>query len=155
MNFDTQDFLDNDSKELGNLYTESAFGQPLDEIINEGLIDRLKARASGVKNAASASVGHLKKAVGMDDGSRGKNVAKTYQSSKLTSLISSHVQKIDKQLSDFITDVVKTGVMEAPEAEDLASNISNQVHAIASKANKHKAIPKTGRGWSDESMFDK
>lgn len=147
MNFDTTNFLDDDHKDLGNLYCESAFGQSMDEVLNEGLIDRLKARASAVKDTAAASATHLKRAIGMDDGSRGKDVRKTFSSGKLTSIVNSHVQKMDSQLSDFVTDLVKLGVMEEQEAEDLATNISNQIHSIASSANKGKAISKKGRGW--------
>jgi predicted phosphoadenosine phosphosulfate sulfurtransferase len=150
MDFNTQDFLDADTKSLGDIYTESTFGQNLDEIIEEGLWDRMKARVSGVKDAASASATHLKRAVGMDDGKRGKDVAKTYSSGKLTSLMSSHVQKLDKQLSDFVSDAVSLGAMEAEDAETLATNISNQIHALASKANKGKVISKSGKNWGTQ-----
>lgn len=99
------------------------------ERIDEGILDRLKARAGGVGGAIKDTASNIKGAV-TDANITGdpskkatdrKNVKYNYEQKKAQSIYNAHINKIYSALSNFATDLVKLGMMEEQDAEALAS----------------------------------
>lgn len=104
-----------------------------EETLEEGLYDRMKARAAGVKNAAGSymkGVGSALKGGAAEGGVKGK-----YESAKVQSIVNSHVKKIDAALSGFATDLVKLGLVDSDQAENIAAKASNIIKANPTVAN--------------------
>lgn len=77
------------------------------KVVNEGFLDRAKARFSGAKDAI-------------------KSAAQAYHDKTTYNIVNNHLDKLDNALSRFATDLVKLKVMDAKEAEDFAESISNK-----------------------------
>jgi hypothetical protein len=149
----------NDFEELFHLYTESScnFDKKVEddeeekdeeetlkekeevdeeedeETLEEGMYDRVKARAAGVKDAAGSYMKGLGSA--LKGGAAEGGVSNKYNSAKTQSIINSHVKKIDAALSGFATDLVKLGLVDEDQAEKIAGRASNIVRANPTVAN--------------------
>ena len=146
--------------------TEEETGEESEEEfkgLEEGLFDRLKAKGSGAVAGAKTMAGNVKN-VGRGVGSQVKhnlmgteapktktkpakrqNVETSVNDKKVHSILSSHIVKLDKALSNLATDVTKLGVMEASEAEQLAQQISTQINKAFVKKTKGRALTSKGR----------
>ena len=116
-----------------------------DDVVKEGVWDRTKARASGIKDAMGASSTHMKKAFGGAKGRRSEDVGSKYEKSKAYSIMNSHATKLDKQLSRLVTDATKLGIMDDDQAEEFASDISKQIHNLLKKRGGNKAFSNKGK----------
>jgi len=129
-----------DFDDLADVYLESKQNKttpdntPDEELIQEGLYDRIKARAEGLKDAAGSYTSGVKSALmgktGEIEDSKGK-----YKQTKIQSIVNSHVNKIDASLSEFATDLVKLGVIDDEQAESIASKASRIIKANPNVAN--------------------
>jgi hypothetical protein len=135
--------LDNkDFEDLYKVYTESKHLNKDEEkeeqtseeedVVEEGMWDRIKARGAGVKDAAGSwtkGVGQAIKGQPSTEDPQAK-----YKSAKITSILNSHIAKIDHALSNFATDLVKLGLVDENTAEKIADRASSII-----KANPHVA----------------
>lgn len=100
-------------------------------VLTEGFMDRMKARGDAAMGAVKDTGSNIARAgrnIGRTiSGDRkstfetGKNVAGRYQDKKAYNIVSSHYKRLQKQLSDFATDIVKLGIVNEDEAERIAS----------------------------------
>jgi hypothetical protein len=132
---------DEDKKDDEELATEESeeveeTEEETEEVQEEGLFDRLKAQGSAAKAGAKVMGGNVKGAVsnlGSDLMGKDRSPVKTkdvggrYADKKAHSILNSHVIKLDKALSNLASDVVKLGVMDADQAEELAQQISTEI----------------------------
>lgn len=113
--------------------TEDTVEEETEDVVEEGLYSRTKARASGAKGAA----GSWTKGVG--SALLGKSVegdvSSKYNKRKVASIINSHVNKLDKMLSSYATDLVKLGLVDEDVAEKIASRASSIIKTDPNIAN--------------------
>lgn len=115
-----------------------------DEQLEEGFFDRMKARAAGAKGAAGSYAAGVKGAL---SGKGAESVEGKYGDKKTHSILSSHMVKLDKGLSGLASDVVELGVMDADQAEELATKISTEIRKAFVKHNKGKGFTTKGRNF--------
>lgn len=104
-----------------------------EETVEEGIIDRTKARLGGLKDGIKGGVEGFRKG-------KGGGFDKKYESGKRSRILRTHMDKIDNVLSSLATDAVKMGLMEDSEAEQLASQISSQVKKSFMRENYGKGF---------------
>ena len=137
------------------------------KLTQEGIFDRVKAKASGIKGTAGAVASNVKNAVGgvgrdmkyramggerpEENGKEPKDVGSMYQDKQTHSILNSHMVKLDKALSGLASDVVKLNVMDADQAEKLASSISANIRKSFGKHNKNKILSSKGRNFDQSS----
>jgi hypothetical protein len=102
-----------------------------EDTVEEGMFDRIKARAGAVK-----------KALGSTEDS--------YQTAKASSIVSTHLKKIDSELSRLATDMVKLGVMDESDAEKMAQSVSQRLRRQA-EFSPHKPDQSTLASKKEES----
>jgi len=156
-----EDEEDKDEEKLANEETDEV-EETDDDVQEEGLFDRLKAKGSSIKAGAEAMGSNVKGAargVGSQvkhnlmggekpapsKGVKAKDVSKIAQAKKTHSILNSHIVKLDNALSNLATDVTKLGVMDASEAEELAQQISTQINKSFVKKTKGRALTSKGR----------
>lgn len=115
------------------------------DVVEEGIWDRTKARAAGVKDAMGASATHMKKAFGGAKHERAEDVGSKFEKGKSYSIMNSHAVKLDKQLSSLVTDATKLGIMDAGQAEKWAIGISKQIHSVLTKLAGNKKFSDKGK----------
>lgn len=123
-----------DNVDIYKLFLEGKKVKSDESLVNENILHRTKARASGLRRGlgdAASNVGtglrNLGKAYrgSTEDLEELKDSRSGYESQKTKSIINSHLNKLEKTLSRFATDLVKLGVMEDVEAEKMAEQIMN------------------------------
>jgi len=77
--------------------------------VEEGILDRAKGTFSGVKKAVSRGYESLTNPDTKDFKSLKKDISSGFKSGKSSTVISSHVQKLNSQIDDFINDLKKVG----------------------------------------------
>jgi hypothetical protein len=137
----------NDLINLGDIYEESAKGKDIDSVINEdaeqkqdenleeGVFDRIGDRVSAAAGTAKDAWGNVKASAknvkqtmsGDKPTGRGTNLGYSYDQRKAERVITRHLGKIKRQLSDFATDLTKLGVVTADEAEKIAQQAYSAV----------------------------
>ena len=104
-----------------------------DDVQQEGLFDRLKAKAAGVKGTAGAYASGVKSAIA------GKGAEGKYGGEKTKSILKSHLKKFHSALSNLVTDVARLEVMDADTAEKLADDVYKKVEGqLFMKSNLQK-----------------
>ena len=153
---------DDEEEELATEEAEEA--EEAKEVQEEGLFDRIKAKGSALKAGAKTLKGNfdhdMKHGVGakVKHGLMGgeeptmkkrkpKDVRGRYDDKQAHSILNSHVIKLDKALSGLASDVVKLGVMDADQAEELAENISVQIRKSFIKRTKGQGFSAKGQNF--------
>jgi hypothetical protein len=111
-----------EEKELG---ADEAESDDDVEKIEEGMFDRIGAKASGLKSASGQYLSNIGKAVKGDLGD--KTTPEAYEDAKRSRIVTTHSNKLRKQLSDFATDLVKLEIMGSSDAEKLAKSAYNSI----------------------------
>ncbi len=107
-----------------------------DDVQQEGLFDRLKAKAAGVKGTAGAYASGVKSAIA---GKGAESVEGKYGGEKTKSILKSHLKKFHSALSNLVTDVARLEVMDADTAEKLADDVYKKVEGqLFMKSNLQK-----------------
>lgn len=124
-----------DFEDLYKVYTESKHLNKDEEkeeqtseeedVVEEGMWDRIKARGAGIKGAAGSwakGVGQAIKGQQSTEDPQAK-----YKQAKIDSIVKSHIAKIDHALSKFATDLVYLGLADDETAEKIAERASSIV----------------------------
>jgi ribosomal protein S17E len=105
---------------------------PSSQVIEEGIFDRAKAKVGAAKDAVGDAGSYARSAMGMDSKTSAKrkenksygDPSQRFQDSKKKRILASHLKRINNDLSGYVTDLVKMGVLDEQAAESSAVEIS-------------------------------
>lgn len=79
------------------------------EVVEEGLLDRIKGGVAGGVKAAQRGYEKFVDPETKSFGDIGKEISTGFKGGRSSSVVKSHVQKLDAQIDDFINDLKKIG----------------------------------------------
>jgi hypothetical protein len=98
-----------DDELLEDAYNNIFENKTKKELVEEGLWDRVKGAASGVKKAADWGVQNVTDPDSDSFKKLGSEITKGFKSGRASSIVNSHVSKLNNQIDDFISDLKKIG----------------------------------------------
>ena len=123
-------------------------GEIIQILLNEGLFDRAASTIGAYKQNIGDRASNVKTAVkGIASAAKGEHISPirkpdtTIQQNKTQRIVQRHIQKLEQDLSDLATDLVKMRIMDADTAEKLAKTAFNSIKTNPSVANlmgRHK-----------------
>lgn len=103
--------LENAYEQIYENHSQKQFEDEKNEqqLLEEGLWDRVKGVASGIQKAAGRGFDSFKDEDTKDFKTVGKEITTGFRGGQTSSVIKSHVSKLNAQIDDFINDLVKVG----------------------------------------------